>query len=74
MSYLQCLLMREAAPLGIRTMAPKFSTTAVKPLSVTWLATGVTAFFHIQLLTVSAEPSASATSVYPPSAELNWVD
>ena len=50
----------------------KFSKTAGKPLSVTWLTTGITAFFQIQLLSVSAGSSVSATGVYgpPPASKL----
>ena len=49
-----------------------FSTNAVKPSSMTRLATTVTTFFQIPLLSVPAEPSVSTTGVYgPPCLEVD---
>ena len=47
-------------------MAPKVDTSAIQPSSGTYVTTAVNSFFQIQLLSVSAEPSASATGVYGP--------
>ena len=46
----------------------KFSKTAGKPRSITWLGKGLPPFFQIQILSVSAGSSVSETGVYGPRA------
>jgi len=47
-------------------MAPKVDTSAIQPSSGTYVTTAVNSFFQIQLLSVSAGSSVSATGFYPP--------